>query len=59
VPIFARCTLAIALQLRKKHGKPSVRVAENDSWHDKMVKFVLDQAMKAQKGCSGIALLFL
>ena len=25
--VFARCTLAFALQLRKKHGKPSVRVA--------------------------------
>jgi len=25
-PIFARYTLAYALQLRKKHGKPSVRV---------------------------------
>jgi hypothetical protein len=28
VPIFACFTLAFALQLRKKHGKPSVRVAE-------------------------------
>ena len=27
-PIFASFTLAFALQLRKKHGKPSVRVAE-------------------------------
>jgi len=27
-PIFARFTLAFALQLRKNHGKPSVRVAE-------------------------------
>jgi hypothetical protein len=27
-PFFADCTLAFALQLRKKHGKPSVRVAE-------------------------------
>jgi hypothetical protein len=27
-PVFARYTLAFALQLRKKHGKPSVRVAE-------------------------------
>jgi hypothetical protein len=25
-PAFASYTLAIALQLRKKHGKPSVRV---------------------------------
>ena len=28
-PVFASCTLAFALQLRKKHGKISVRVAEN------------------------------
>jgi len=27
-PVFANYTLALALQLRKKHGKPSVRVAE-------------------------------
>jgi len=27
-PIFAGFTLAFALKLRKKHGKPSVRVAE-------------------------------
>jgi len=27
-PIFAGFTLAFALQLRKKHGKTSVRVAE-------------------------------
>jgi hypothetical protein len=27
-PIFAGYTLAFALQLRKKHGKTSVRVAE-------------------------------
>jgi hypothetical protein len=27
-PIFAGFILAFALQLRKKHGKPSVRVAE-------------------------------
>jgi hypothetical protein len=26
-PVFARCTLAFALQLRKKHGETSVRVA--------------------------------
>jgi hypothetical protein len=28
VPIFANYTLAFALQLRKKHRKPSVRVAQ-------------------------------
>jgi hypothetical protein len=27
-PVFASYTLAFALQLRKKHGKPSVRVAQ-------------------------------
>ena len=27
-PVFASLTLVFALQLRKKHGKPSVRVAE-------------------------------
>jgi hypothetical protein len=27
-PVFAIYTLAFALQLRKKHGKPSVRVAQ-------------------------------
>jgi hypothetical protein len=27
-PVFASYTLAFALQLRKKHGKTSVRVAE-------------------------------
>jgi len=27
-PVFASYTLALALQLRKKHGKTSVRVAE-------------------------------
>ena len=27
-PVFASYTLAFALQLRKKHEKPSVRVAE-------------------------------
>jgi hypothetical protein len=30
-PIFAGFTLAFALQLRKKHGKSSVRVAEECS----------------------------
>jgi hypothetical protein len=27
-PVFARCTLAFCLQMRKKHGKISVRVVE-------------------------------
>jgi hypothetical protein len=29
-PVFARCILAFALQLRKKHGKPSVRVPDEN-----------------------------
>ena len=28
-PVFASYTLTFALQLRKKHGKPSVRVAKD------------------------------
>jgi hypothetical protein len=31
-PVFGRYTLEFALQLRKEHGKTSVRVAENASW---------------------------
>ena len=34
-PVFASFTLAFALQLRKKHGKPSVRVRENQSGQEK------------------------
>jgi len=30
-PVFASYTLALALQLRKKHGKPSVRVEKPQS----------------------------
>ena len=30
-PVFASYTLAFALQLSKKHGKPSVRVAEKST----------------------------
>jgi hypothetical protein len=30
-PVFASYTLVFALQLRKKHGKPSVRVAKYKS----------------------------
>jgi hypothetical protein len=30
-PVFARFTLAFALQLRKKHGKTSVRVRKASS----------------------------
>jgi len=30
-PVFASCTLEFALQLRKRHGKTSVRVKKNFS----------------------------
>ena len=30
-PVFASFTLAFALQLRKKHGKPSVRIRKPES----------------------------
>jgi hypothetical protein len=33
-PVFASYTLAFAVQLRKKRGKTTVRVAEEASWHD-------------------------
>ena len=37
-PVFARYTLAFALQLRKKHGKPSVRVVgECQSAHENRI----------------------
>jgi len=32
-PVLASYTLAFALQLRKKHGKPSVRVAASKNTH--------------------------
>jgi hypothetical protein len=32
-PVFASYTLAFALQLKKKHGNPLVRVAEECTWH--------------------------
>jgi hypothetical protein len=38
-PIFAGVTLAFALQLRKKHGKTSVRVAE-ESFRYNVFKFL-------------------
>ena len=33
-PAFASYTLAFAVQLRKKHGKNSIRVAGECRWHD-------------------------
>jgi hypothetical protein len=37
-PVFASYTLAFALQLRKKHGKPSVRVAQQKEYTDLTIK---------------------
>jgi hypothetical protein len=37
-PVFASYTLAFALQLRKKHGKTSVRVVEQYEYLDLTIK---------------------
>jgi hypothetical protein len=37
-PVFASYTLAFALQLRKKHGKTSVRVVEQQEYIDLTIK---------------------
>jgi hypothetical protein len=39
-PVFANYTLAFALQLRNKHGKPSVRIAQykNDEQYNTQKK---------------------
>jgi hypothetical protein len=37
-PVFASYTLAFALQLRKKHGKTSVRVVEQKEYIDLTIK---------------------
>jgi hypothetical protein len=37
-PVFASYTLAFALQLRKKHGKTSVKVAEQKEFIDLTIK---------------------
>jgi hypothetical protein len=37
-PVLASYTLAFALQLRKKHGKTSVRVAEQKEYIDLTIK---------------------
>jgi hypothetical protein len=39
-PVFASFTLAFALQLRKKHGKPSVRLKKNLSYVKKNRSYV-------------------
>jgi len=41
-PIFASFTPAFALQMRKKHGKTSVRVAEEKSGYAKGVRVAED-----------------
>ena len=63
-PVFAGFTLAFALQLRKKHGKTSVRVAAGTMKiqlvKGKMkVNLTLEKATKTHRGSKGIALLFL
>jgi hypothetical protein len=40
-PVLASYILAFALQLRKKHGKPSVRVAEEKEYIDLTIKILL------------------
>jgi hypothetical protein len=52
-PVFASYTLAFALQLRKKHGKPSFRLVEKCP--DIPVAFI----MVTEFMCSGIAFLLL
>jgi hypothetical protein len=37
-PVFGSYTLAFALQLRKKHGKNSVRVVEQSEYIDLTIK---------------------
>jgi hypothetical protein len=37
-PVFASYTLAFALQLRKKHGKTSVRVVEQEEYIDLTIR---------------------
>jgi hypothetical protein len=37
-PVFASYTLVFALQLRKKHGKTSVRVIEQQEYIDLTIK---------------------
>jgi hypothetical protein len=47
-PVFASYTLAFALQLRKKHGKTSVRVAARTSQTD-TVQYKNNEQYKTQK----------
>jgi aspartate-semialdehyde dehydrogenase len=47
-PVFASCALAFALQLRKKHGKPSVRAAARTSQAD-TVQYKNNEQYNTQK----------
>jgi hypothetical protein len=47
-PVFASYTLAFALQLRNKHGKPSVRVAARTSQAD-IVQYKKNEQYNTQK----------
>jgi hypothetical protein len=47
-PVFASYTLALALQLRKKHGKTSVRVAARTSQAD-TVQYKNNEQYNTQK----------
>jgi hypothetical protein len=47
-PSLTSYTLAFALQLRKKHGKPSVRVASRTSQTD-TVQYTKNEQYKIQK----------
>jgi hypothetical protein len=47
-PVFASYTLAFALQLRKKHGKPSVRVEARTSQAD-TVQYKNNEQYNTQK----------
>jgi len=44
-PVLARFTLAFALQLRKKHGKTSVRVAASKNLVDDNLKFPISESI--------------
>jgi len=56
-PVFASYTLAFALQLRKRHGKTSVRVAEEcqlarsikAEWHDMCFMYLPDMLVPFDK----------
>jgi hypothetical protein len=47
--VFAGYTLAFALQLRKKHGKTSVRVAARTSQADSTVQHKKNEQYNTQK----------